>query len=295
MSPSLRSYPGFSQIPKKLESGFYGEGVLTDPPAYCPLPAIRDCLFNIFTATHRIQRPSPPPAAWETLISCVWKWYFVLDIWNSSGYGSVLDLWTRRWMFWLHIRGELFNQLNKELASYEIWTCRRTLIIRFIIELFPSPSCPVQFWDPSNFLSKDTIHSSFEVKAAGARTLPQAELSTTQQWLLIDFVHRPGLLKTPCFRYFPLQTSVEGHAKETPLLVHSVELLSNHGLGYGVQQSRFSFVRCCPSVRNKISFLKINKLKSNILIALMSVVCIIRINSSNWPFTLSMTISLWII
>jgi len=47
---------------------FYGEELLTTRPTpklkYHPLPAVRDCLFNIYTATH-ILEVVPPSAIWE--------------------------------------------------------------------------------------------------------------------------------------------------------------------------------------------------------------------------------------
>jgi hypothetical protein len=51
---------------------FYGEGLLARRPT--PklddhfLSAVRDCLFNIFTATLHIWRPSPPSAAWGRIM-----------------------------------------------------------------------------------------------------------------------------------------------------------------------------------------------------------------------------------
>jgi hypothetical protein len=47
---------------------FYGEELLAPRPTPKledhPLSAVRDCLFNIFTATLHIWRPSPPSATW---------------------------------------------------------------------------------------------------------------------------------------------------------------------------------------------------------------------------------------
>jgi hypothetical protein len=47
---------------------FYGEDLLAPRPTLKledhPLSAVRDCLFNIFTATLHIWRPFPPSATW---------------------------------------------------------------------------------------------------------------------------------------------------------------------------------------------------------------------------------------
>jgi hypothetical protein len=49
---------------------FYGEELLAPCPTRKlenhPLSAVRDCLFNVFTATLHIWRPSPPSATWRT-------------------------------------------------------------------------------------------------------------------------------------------------------------------------------------------------------------------------------------
>jgi hypothetical protein len=51
-----------------LQVYFYGNELITPSPTPqpvdCPLPAVRDCLFNIFAAALHIWRPSPPSATW---------------------------------------------------------------------------------------------------------------------------------------------------------------------------------------------------------------------------------------
>jgi hypothetical protein len=65
--PLLRSCQRISPGPRRFETfrnklHFYGEGLLAPRPTpklEChPLPALRDCLFNIFAAILRIWRPS---------------------------------------------------------------------------------------------------------------------------------------------------------------------------------------------------------------------------------------------
>lgn len=54
---------------------FYGQEMLISSPIPkpmdYPLPAIRDCLFIVFRATHggRFLRPNPPPCIWWAFVN----------------------------------------------------------------------------------------------------------------------------------------------------------------------------------------------------------------------------------